>query len=103
MTTELEYKRLFENLLEEVKSEGYIVTYKDEEDLLDYEGMNKPAADAMSYDRPIKNNELQLLRGMTWEKKYKTLWHERYEEPRVRKTGKYFPNHRKSLAEESKL
>jgi hypothetical protein len=103
--TEAEWKQRYYDLVEKMKSEGYNVTYKGDNDLLDYAGMNYEAAKAMDYDRPIKRNEVQLARGMTWEKKYKTLWHEYEQEiPLMKKNGgKYFPAHRISTIKEGSL
>jgi hypothetical protein len=104
MTTEAEYKRLYEDLLEQAKSDGWTVTYVGNSKLLDYQGMNPEAAKEMGYTPEIGKREIHMQRSCkTWKHKYQLLWHELFEVHRMERGESYWDAHRKSLAEEAKL
>lgn len=102
---EQEYKQLLENLLEDLKSQGITVKFVSDRVLKDYAAMNYEAAKDFGYDKKneINAKEYHVSSSMSYERQYKDLKHEIYEQGYMKNGDTYWDAHCKSLAEEAKL
>jgi hypothetical protein len=102
---EQEYKQLLDNLVEDLKSQGITVKFVSDKQLKDYAAMNYKAAESMGYDEhhEISPREYHVSKSMSYERQYKDLKHEIYEQGYMEKGDSYWTAHCKSLAEEAKL
>jgi hypothetical protein len=102
---EQEYKQLLENLIDELKSQGITVKFVSDSQLKDYAAMNYEAAKDFGYDKKheINAKEYHVSKNMSFEKQYKDLKHEIYEQEHMENGDSYWDAHCKSLAEEAKL
>jgi hypothetical protein len=105
MPSEKEYKKLLENLIDDLKSKGITVKFVSDKQLKDYAAMNYMAAEAMGYDEHHKINakEYHVSKSMSYERKYKDLQHEIYEQGHMENGDSYWTAHCKSLKEEASL
>lgn len=102
---EQEYKQLLENLVEDLKSQGITVKFVSDRQLKDYAAMNYEAAKDFGYDKKheIGPKEYHVSKNISYEKQYKDLKHEIYEQGYMEKGDSYWDAHCKSLAKEAKL